>query len=129
MFTLKSAAAAIGATAVVVLLGGALHARGAISDVSYLTFSGPVSLPGVTLSKGTYIFEHPSQYAPDVVRVLSRDRKVLYFTAFTRSIPRPEGLGNRVVLLGEASAGSARPITAWFPVDEAIGHQFIYGLR
>jgi len=129
MSTLKSAAAAVGAAVVVVLLSGALHARGAISDVTYLTFSGPVSLPGVTLSKGTYIFEHASQHSPDIIRVLSRDRKVVYLTTFTTPVARPTGLGNRVVLLGEASAGSARPITAWFPLDEEMGHQFVYGLR
>ena len=51
---------------------------------TYLTFSHPLSLPGVTLGSGTYIFEiaNPSSGA-DIVRVMSRDRSIAYFMAFT----------------------------------------------
>jgi hypothetical protein len=125
MRTIKTAVAFTLATAAI-LLGVSLHARGSVSDTNYLTFNRPVSLPGVTLGAGTYIFERASQNAPDIVRVLSRDRKAVYFMGFTLSIARPETLGNRVVLLGEARPDSAVPIKAWFPIGEAVGRQFIY---
>jgi hypothetical protein len=123
MLNLKSAAA-IGAVAV--LLGFSLHARANVSDTSYLTFSRAVSLPGVTLPAGTYIFERASENTPDIVHVLSRDRKTVYFMAFTTPIARPQGLDNGVVLLGEAAAGAAIPVRAWFPIGQTVGHQFNY---
>ena len=126
MFTFKSAA--VGAAAIAaVILGVSFHARADVSDTNYLTFSRAVSLPGVTLQAGVYIFERAGQNVPDIVRVLSRDRTKVYLTAYTTSIPRPQSLGNRVVLLGEAAAGEAPPIRAWFPVGEMMGHQFNYG--
>ena len=52
------------------------HADVETSRTQYLTFTRPVALPGVTLKSGTYIFELADpDAAPDVVRVLSRDRK------------------------------------------------------
>jgi hypothetical protein len=124
MFTSKTAVVAIGAVAI--LVGAALHARANVSDTTYLTFSRAVSLPGVTLPAGTYIFERAEQNAPSVVHVLSRDRKKVYWMAFTTPIARPDSLGNRVVVLGEAAAGEAPPVRAWFPIGETIGHQFNY---
>jgi hypothetical protein len=125
MFISKSAAvAAIGAAAI--LVGGTLHARASASDTTYLTFSRAVSLPGVTLSAGTYIFERASDNSPNVVRVLSRDRKQVYLMAFTDPIPRPNNLGSRVVLLGETAAGATPQLRAWFPIGETTGHRFNY---
>ena len=127
MATLKSTAAAVGAAVVAaVLLGVSVHVRANVPDTSYLTFSRAVSLPGVTLSPGTYIFERAGENVPDIVRVLSRDRSQVYLTAFTNSIPRPQGLGNQIVLLGESAADTAPPIRAWFPAGENAGHEFIY---
>jgi len=125
MTTFKTAVA-LGVAAIGILVGVSLHAHGSVSDVNYLTFNRPVSLPGVTLGAGTYIFERASQNTPDVVRVMSRDRKSVYFMGFTLSIARPDALGDRVVLLGEAARDSAPPIKAWFPIGEAVGRQFIY---
>jgi hypothetical protein len=125
MFTSKSAAvAAIGAAAI--LIGAALHARASASDTTYLTFSRAVSVPGVTLPAGTYIFERASDNTPSIVHVLSRDRKQVYLTAFTDPVTRPANLGSRVVLLGEAAAGTPPPIRAWFPIGETVGRQFNY---
>ena len=126
MATLKSTAAAVSAAVVAVLLGVSVHVRANVPDTSYLTFNRAVSLPGITLSPGTYIFERAGENVPDIVRVLSRDRSKVYLTAFTNSIPRPQGLGNQIVLLGESAAGTAPPIRAWFPNGEAAGHEFIY---
>ena len=125
MITFKSAAAAIGTAAV--LLGVSVHARANLADTNYLTFSRAVALPGVTLPAGTYIFERAGQNTPDIVRVLSRDRSKVYLMAFTTTIPRPENLRDRVVLLAESARGAAPQVRAWFPIGDAIGHQFNYG--
>jgi hypothetical protein len=95
---------------------------------TYLTFDRAVQLPGVTLEKGTYIFELlDSASAPGVVCVVSRDRKVAYFMGLTNAAERPRGLRLDVsVSLGEARAGAAPPITVWWPIGERTGRAFIY---
>jgi hypothetical protein len=91
----------------------------------YVTFSGPVALPGVTLAAGTYIFERA--VSPNLVRVSSRDRSTVFLTAFTDPVERPEGLApDRHLMFRESQRGAAPPIRAWFPYNERTGHAFIY---
>jgi hypothetical protein len=95
---------------------------------TYLTFSHPVGLPGVSLGSGTYVFEvvNPDT-SGDVVRVLSRDRSISYFMGFTRAVARPNGMKrDSSVSLGESAAGIAPPITRWWPQNESIGREFVY---
>jgi len=93
-----------------------------------ITFSGPVRLPGVTLSAGTYVFElaDPTR-DPNIVRVWNRDRTLVYLTVFTHRVDRPRNWPeNRPVSIGEVAPGSVPPVLAWFPAGESIGHQFVY---
>jgi hypothetical protein len=98
---------------------------------TYLTFTRPVQLPGVTLDAGAYIFELVDPLgAPGLVRVASRDRTVGFFLGFTNDAERPRGLRlDASVSLGEASGGAAPPITVWWPIGETTGRQFIYPKR
>ena len=95
---------------------------------THLTFSRSVRLPGVTLNAGTYVFELADPYnAAGVVRVLSGDRRKSYFMGFTNATERPRGLRlDASVSLGESAGGVAPPITAWYPIGERTGRQFIY---
>ena len=95
---------------------------------TYLTFSRSVRLPGVTLAAGTYVFELADPYsAAGVVRVLSGDRRTPYFMGFTNATERPRGLRlDASVSFGESAGGVAPPITAWYPIGERTGRQFIY---
>jgi hypothetical protein len=125
-----SAAAAVAAFAVVGL-GLTLSASNGgdnFKHTNYLTFSGPVGLPGVTLGAGTYVFELADPHmSADVVRVMNQARSQVYFTAFTERVDRPWDLPrDRVVTLGEAARGAAPPITAWYPRDEGFGYKFKY---
>jgi hypothetical protein len=97
------------------------------THVNFLTFSRGVSLPGgVHLAAGTYRFEVESASQGGVVRVSSRNSDTVYLTAFTHDIDRPRGDNQAVVTLDDvASVGMA--VTAWFPIGESIGHQFVYG--
>ncbi len=103
-------------------------ARGNINRTTFLTFSGPVALPGVTLEAGTYIFELADpERSLNIVQVLSRNRTKTHLITLTNDVERPKNLqADRQVLFGEASAGAPLPITAWFPVGDAVGHGFIY---
>jgi len=92
----------------------------------YVTFNRPVSLPGVTLGSGTYIFETPSDNAHSLVRVLSRDRSMVYLTTFTNAIDRPAGLNpDQPVSFAETAANRPLSIAVWWP-QGIQGRQFIY---
>ncbi len=108
------------------VLSAAVFASG--RNTMYLTFSGPVGLPGVTLPAGTYIFERvdtPDRI--DLVRVSARNRSHVYMTAFTRIVQRPRGLkSSQAVTFREGRPGAAPQIAAWFPMGAGEGHQFVY---
>jgi hypothetical protein len=93
-----------------------------------LTFNRAVSLPGVTLGPGTYVFELANpESGSNIVRVRNReDYRQVYYTGFTHMVERPNSLGGRPVLLGEAIPGKAVPILAWYPQGDRMGRQFIY---
>jgi hypothetical protein len=99
------------------------------SRLTYLTFSGPVGLPGMTLPAGTYAFELA---APDtsleIVRVRDKEHsKKVYFMDFTGMVERPADLPKDYhVSFGEAPAGAAPPIVVWYPVGDPSGRRFIY---
>jgi hypothetical protein len=95
---------------------------------TYLTFSAPVGLPGITLAAGTYVFELPNPHnSLDIVRVMNRERSQVYFSAFTELVTRPASVqGDQQISFREASAGEVTPIDAWYPLGESTGHRFIY---
>jgi hypothetical protein len=96
------------------------------SHANLLTFSGPVALPGVSLGTGTYVFDHPGMDL-NIVRVTSRDGRIVYYTGFTRSVERPRSASrNMTVTLGESPRGTPPPVKEWFPIGKRDGHQFIY---
>ena len=99
------------------------------SSTTYLTFSGPVALPGVTLAAGTYTFDLPAMDL-SLVRVSSRDGSRVLFTAFTHVVDRPANIApNQHVSLGEAPRGEPRAITTWYLPGRGrnlSGREFIY---
>jgi len=105
----------------------ALGAHNNARHTTYLTFSRPVGLPGVTLGAGTYIFEVPDLYGDhNIVRVLNRDRSMVLFTAFTDPVARPKGMSpDHPISLGESETGVAQPIQVWWP-EGPVGRRFIY---
>jgi hypothetical protein len=123
--------AAVGALflGLVVTVAGTARSGSAEQHINYVTFSGGVALPGVELAAGTYIFETPTNAMSNtIVRVSSHDRRKVLLTAYTREVPRPKNdNGKLIVSLGEAAPGTLPTVSAWFPIGEAVGHQFIYG--
>lgn len=117
------------ASAVVALGLATVASTGAtVADnhMMYLTFNRPVSLPGVGLGTGTYIFEIPDGGDHSVVRVLSRDRKTVYFTAFTYVVDRPAGLPREQrISFKETAPDRPVPIDVWW-LEASTGRQFIY---
>ena len=119
-------------TTLAVTLGLAAGSASAVSTnadrLTYLTFSGPVALPGVTLAAGTYAFDiFNADSSANVVRVRNKDRSRTYFLGMTERIDRPAGLpADRRVTFGEAARGAVPPIAAWYPNDASQGRRFLY---
>jgi hypothetical protein len=120
--------------AMTVLLGSLVSASGWNDNPSrrtFLTFSVPAGLPGVTLGAGTYSFEIANPASSlEVVRVTNREGSRVYFTGFTQLVNRPAGMPvDEQVSLGEPGPSHVQPIVAWYPLGESTGHQFIYARR
>ena len=109
------------------VLGTYVNARNS-SGPSYLTFSGPVSLPGVSLGSGTYVFERvDSQTDTHLVVVKNRTTSQVLFLGFTLPVSRPAGLAeNHQIVFKESPKGVAPRIDAWYPAGESTGAQFMY---
>jgi hypothetical protein len=119
--------AALGALFIGLCGAASTDAFGTSSHMTYLTFNRAVALPGVQLPAGSYVFEAISSQSPDVVLVRTRDRSRVIIMKNTHRIDRPVGQSrNATVSFGEAAAGEAPPIRAWFPEDSDRGYQFIY---
>jgi hypothetical protein len=120
--------AGILATALVVTAASArLHAQSAtIKKLRFLTFSGPVQVPGATLPAGTYVFRIANPARQTVWQVLdANERYVLaqFFFVQTgdRTIQeRSHAHGKPVVRFHETPRGVAPPIKAlYYPTDPA----------
>jgi hypothetical protein len=99
-------------------------------ETTYLTFNRAVELPNQSLEAGTYIFELAAPMSSsNVVRVLSRDRRKVYYMGFTNRIDRPASMNSEPgVSLGEAAIGVPPRVRAWWPAGTA-GHEFRYRSR
>ena len=92
-----------------------------------LTFTGPVSLPDVSLPAGTYLFRLPDlPNAPNIVQVLSEDGKTVYATESTIPIVRANASDGKTIVFKETPADRPAKIDAWFWLDGTTGSEFIY---
>ena len=107
-----------------VLVAASAHAL--TNDTNYVTFSGPIALPGVTLPAGTYVFRTPSDFDKNIVQVMNRAETTSYYMGITRPVSRPRRGTELLVTVGEAAARQVPPIQAWFPLGQTQGHAFIY---
>jgi hypothetical protein len=130
MLSRKSLVLALALIALSVATTTSIGASTQPKHTMYVTFNRPVSLPGVTLRSGTYIFEAPNEDSDhDLVRVLSRDRSKVFLTTFTRAVERRAGLKHDpVITFGEPSSEGTLPVLVWWP-EGTEGHQFIYPNR
>ena len=127
--TNRTLAAALSMAIVAGVAAVSTQAWAAAGQTTLVTFSRPVALPHVELAAGAYIFEVAGPGSDkSLVRVMSRDRRKLYTQQFTVTVERPARVtDSHGITFGEAPAGQAAPITAWFASGEQTGHQFIYG--
>jgi len=97
------------------------------NKLTYLTFSGPVSMPGITLPAGSYRFE---LIDPDttrrVIRVSDKDGSKSYGIFLSVSDRKLEPSDDPVVMFRETPSGLPQAIRAWFYPGETFGYEFVY---
>lgn len=97
------------------------------NQLTYLTFSAPVALPGMTLPAGAYRFTHPDcSMTGGVLRVSSEDGTHVYGTFLTIPEERPTASSRPEVVLAEMPTGSPEAIKAWFYPGETTGDHLMY---
>jgi hypothetical protein len=115
-----------GAAALVAFLAPGAHADD-WNKKTYLTFSGPVQVPGATLPAGTYTFELA---APDtsrhVIRVSEKDTGKNVGLFMTIPNERLDAPSDNLIMFSERPAGSPQAIQAWFYPGDRIGEEFVY---
>jgi hypothetical protein len=91
------------------------------------TFSGPVTLPGVTLPAGQYLFRvaDPNSSAK-IVQVLNADGTRPYGLFFTIPAERLEPASSPEVRFMETASGMPAAIRTWWYPGERRGYEFIF---
>jgi len=107
----------------------AVGARADENDrLTYLTFSGPVQLPGVTLAAGTYTFKMADlSGSKHVVQVMTKeDSPKLITTLMTIPNERLDPVKDTYIMFQERPVGMPQAMKAWFYPGRSIGEEFIY---
>ena len=107
-------------------IGGTAHAQTA-DHRTYFTFSTPVTLPGVTLPAGRYLFRLADPNSSrKVISVLSADGKTPL--AMLHTIPNQvmKAPNKPEIRFMETSANMPPAIKTWWYPGKSIGYEFIY---
>jgi len=116
------------ACAAVLLTGTLATAQELNTDKStFVTFSAPVALPGITLPAGDYLFKLlNSQANRNIVQVYDRGRTKLFTTIIAMPAQRTEITGETVITFREAPANAAPALRYWYFPGDRIGQEFAY---
>jgi LPXTG-motif cell wall-anchored protein len=91
------------------------------------TFSGPVSMPGVTLPAGKYLFRLAKpDSGRNVVQVLNAEGTKPYGMFFAMRAERFEPASTPEVRFMETAAGMPAAIKTWWYPGERSGYEFVY---
>src|SRR5687768_337007 len=126
MKRVKLIATALALTALGVLASGVAAQETNTSERTFLTFSGAVEMPGVTLQPGTYVFKLADTASRNVVQVWDRDEKNMIGHWLFVQAERPEVTGDTVVMFKETREGTTPAVQYWYFPGEKIGKEFIY---
>ena len=125
MGSIKSVAAA--ACAALLLTSPAVTAQTTQDRLTFVTFSGPVSIPGKTLPAGTYTFklaDSPSDR--HIVQVFDKDQTKLYATLIAIPADRTEAEGDPVITFKETASDRPPAVRYWYYAGERSGNEFVY---
>jgi hypothetical protein len=115
------------AVAVFVCLMAAPVSAQPLDKRTLFTFSGPVTLPGVTLPAGQYLFRlaDPNSSAK-VVQVLNAEGTTPFGLFFTIPAERLEPASTPEVRFMETASGTPAAIKTWWYPGERLGYEFVF---
>jgi hypothetical protein len=115
------------ATAFSLLLAGGSAGADEWNRKTFLTFSGPVEIPGMVLPAGTYTFQIANpETSSRVIQVLDKSGthvQRMFFALPTELVEAPD---QPVVKFAERAEGRPEAIKAWFYPGERTGYEFVY---
>jgi cobalamin biosynthesis Mg chelatase CobN len=115
------------AVAVFVCLMAAPVSAQPLDKRTLFTFSGPVTLPGVTLPAGQYLFRMADPNSSSkVVQVLNAEGTKPFGLFFTIPAERLEPASTPEVRFMETASGTPAAIKTWWYPGERRGYEFIF---
>ena len=93
---------------------------------TFMTFSAPVEMPGVTLDAGTYVFKLADSPSRNVVQVWDKDEKHMIGHWTFVQAERPRVTEDTVVMFKETREGATPAVQYWYFPGEKVGKEFIY---
>lgn len=111
----------------VLLTAGSTAAQTTQDRLTFVTFSGPVSIPGKTLPAGTYTFKLADTTADrHVVQVFDKDQTKILATLLAVAADRVEASGNPVITFKETATDRPPAVHYWYYAGERSGNEFVY---
>jgi hypothetical protein len=94
---------------------------------TFFTFSGPVTMPGVTLPTGKYLFRiADATSSSHIIQVLNEDGTRIYGTFFSIAAERPVVAEKPEVRFMETASSTPPAIRTWWYPGQRRGYEFIY---
>jgi len=94
---------------------------------TFVTFSGPVSVPGMTLPAGTYTFRiMDSNTDRHVVQIFNQEGTQLMTTILAVAAQRLEPTGDPVITFKETASNRAPAVRYWYYAGDLAGNEFVY---
>jgi hypothetical protein len=117
----------IAAACAAVLFTPALSTAQPADRTTYVTFSGPVSVPGATLPAGTYTFRIADSPANrHIVQILDRDGSKVFATLLAVPAERPQPSGEPVITFKETPSDRPPAVRYWYYAGEKDGNELVY---
>lgn len=95
---------------------------------TFFTFNSPVTLPGVTLAPGTYMFRlaNPAD-GRNVVEVADESGRHVYATLPVVTAERlTSPTEPQLSFMKDTNIDMAPAVQAWWPPDDNVGYEFVY---
>jgi hypothetical protein len=97
------------------------------NQMTKLTFSQSVQVPGRILPAGTYQFVLATNESNrNIVEIFNADGTELYATIQTISAERGRNVRGTSVTFAQRSNGQPKALVTWFYPGNDIGHEFVY---
>src|SRR5215831_12468667 len=126
MGSLKNIRRACGLGVAVVLAAAVAHAQPS-DKRTFFTFSRPITLPGVTLPAGKYVFRlADDETSRKVIQVVSSDGTKPYAMLLTIPDERRDPAKDAEVSFLETASRTPSAVKAWWYPGERTGYEFIY---